>query len=280
MFSSLLTPEDRAALRQPRGYRSPFSLPTKSPEATNRAVLMLVLECLESRPLHILDLGCGSGALLQCVAEHYRAQGWDPQEYLLGIDSDENFFQAQVPFQVGELTKPLNQQIRPFDLIIAVQVLEHVRSPYLLLDEIYKTLNSNGKFLFSVPNMMTISSRLRFLFTGRFEHYPGPSSDPVDSPSGFGHINPLPVQYWDYGLRYSGFTDIHYQTDRIKRGSLFLATLFSPFLWLGKRLLHRRGRRSNERIYRQNLRPFREINSIRNLAGRGLIVICRKPGNG
>ena len=277
MFSLFLSPEDRAALRAQRGYSSPFSLPTKSPEATNRAILKLVLECLEDKPLHILDLGCGSGALLQCIADHYRTQGWDPQQYLLGIDSDKDFFQAEVPFQVGDLTKPLNQQTRAFDLIIAIQVLEHVRSPYLLLEEAYAALTPKGKFLFSVPNMMTMSSRLRFLFTGRFQLYPGPSSDPADSASGFGHINPLPIQYWDYGLRHAGFADIRYQTDRIRRGALILAMLFSPLLWLGTRQLHRKERRSSERIYQQNLRPFREINTIRNLAGRGLVAICSKP---
>ena len=277
MFSSFLAPEDKAALHAPRGYRTPFSLPTKSPEATNRTMLGLVLECLKNGPLHILDLGCGSGALLQCITDHYRKQGWDPQEYLLGVDTDKDFFQAQVPFQMADITKPLNEQTRPFDLIIAMQVLEHVRSPYLLLEEIYATLNPKGKLIFSVPNIMAIDSRLRFLFTGRFKYYEGPSSDPTDSSSGLGHINPFPIQYWDYGLRYAGFTDIRYRTDRIRHGALFITVLLFPILWLGKYFLHRRALRSNERIYQQNLRSFREINSVRNLAGRGIVAECGKP---
>lgn len=81
-----------------------------------------------------------------------------------------------------------------------------------------------------------------------------------------------------YGLRHAGFSDIRYQTDRIKRGGLFLSALFAPFLWLGKYLLHRRERRYDLRIYQQTLRPLNEINSLRNLAGRNLIAICAKPG--
>ena len=278
MFPLFLAPEDRAALQRPRGYRTPFPLPTKSPEATNLTMLGMVLECLEDGPLHILDIGCGSGALLQRIADHYRAQGWDPDQYLMGTDMDKDFFQANVPFQVSELTKPLHFQMRSFDLVITMEVMEHVRSPYTLLEEIYATLNPGGKLLFSVPNMMTIISRLRFLFMGRFQHYDGPSSDPSDADSGAGHINPFPVQYWDYGFRYAGFTDIRYRTDRIKRGALFLATLFSPLMWLGKLLLHRQERNKESRIYQQNLRPFREINSLRNLAGHGLVATCTKPG--
>lgn len=279
MFPALLSPEDKKAFQRPRGYRTPFSLPTKSPEATNLTMLEMVVECVEHGPLHILDIGCGSGALLQRIADHYRAQGWNPHEYLLGTDMDEGFFQAEIPFQASELTKPLNFQMRSFDLVIAMEVMEHVRSPYTLLEEIYATLNPGGKLLFSVPNMMTIGSRFRFLFMGRFQHYDGPSSDPADSDSGKGHINPFPIQYWDYGFRYAGFTDIRYRTDRIKRGALLLATLFSPLMWLGKFLLHRQERNKESRVYQQNLRPFHEINSLRNLAGHGLVAICTKSGN-
>ena len=242
-------------------------------------MLEMVIECLEDGPLHILDIGCGSGALLQRIADYYRAQGWDPDEYLLGTDMDEDFFQAEVPFQVSELTKPLNFQMRSFDLIIAMEVLEHVRSPYTLLEGIYATLTPGGRLLFSVPNMMTIVSRFRFLFTGRFRHYDGPSSDPADADSGMGHINPFPIQYWDYGFRYAGFTDVRYRTDRIKRGALYFSAFLSPLMWLGKHWLHRQERNKNLRVYQQNLHPFREINSLRNLAGHGLVATCTKSTN-
>lgn len=273
-----LTPEDKAALRAPRGGRSPFSLPIRSTRATNLAIFRLVLESLKDSPLRILDVGCGSGALLEKIAEHYRERGWNPEEYLLGIDLDKDSFQAQVPFQTADLTQPLNVQVQSFDVVIAMEVLEHVRAPYLLLDEIYAALNPGGKFLFSIPNMMNINSRLCFLFTGRFQLYHGPSSNPEHASGETGHINPLPIQYWDYGLRYAGFSEIRYQTDRIKRGPLFPAILFAPLLWLGKHFMHMEERRYNESIYQQNLRPFREINTLRNLAGRGLLAVCTKPG--
>ena len=282
MSPPFLSPEDKAALFAPRGGRSSLPLPAKSSRATNLTIFRLVLDSLKNGPLHILDLGCGSGSLLQQIADHYHAQGWNPEEYLLGIDMDEDFFQANVPFQVADLAKPLNLQLRRFDIIIALEVLEHVRSVYQLLEETYATLNPGGRFLFSVPNMMSINSRFRFLFAGQFQYYPGPSSDPSDANWGVGHINPLPIQYWDYGLRYAGFTDIRYRTERIKHSALLLAAFCSPllpFLWLGKYLLRKTERRFSERVYLQNLRPFREINSFRNLTGRGLVAECTKPNS-
>ena len=279
MFS-FISAADRAALRRRRGYRSPFSIAQVGANtATNLAVFESVRGFLEEReaPLRILDLGAGSGALIQAIAELYEEKGWPAGEYLLGADIDADNYRAQVPFQQMDLFQPLDLRGRTFDLIIAEEVLEHIRRVYPLLEELRQALNPGGRLLFSLPNMMTMNSRLRFLCSGRFHHYDGPSSDWEDIGCGDGHINPLPVQYWDYGLRYAGFSDVRYKTDRFKKGALLWSLLFAPVLWLGTRLLHRQERRHSDRIYRQNLRAFRENNTLRNLAGHALNAECFIP---
>ena len=282
MFS-FISAADWAALRAPRGYRSPFSIAQVGANtATNLAVFESVRNFLEERaaPQRILDLGAGSGALIQAIAEFYQEKGWPVDEYLLGADIDADNYQAKVPFQQMDLFRPLDLQGRTFDLIVAEEVLEHIRRVYPLLEELRQALNPGGRLLFSLPNMMTMNSRLRFLSSGRFHHYTGPSSDWEDIGCGDGHINPLPIQYWDYGLRYAGFSGIRYKTDRFKKGALLWSLLFAPVLWLGTRLLHRQERRHSGRIYRQNLRAFREINTLRNLAGHALIAECFTPDEG
>ena len=277
---SFLSAADWAALRAPRGYKSPFGGGrTASTTATNLAMLESVRNYLEAAgtPLRILDLGCHSGALLQAIARLYEEKGWPLGEYLLGADINDDSFQAAVPFQQVDLRQPLDLRGRTFDLIIAQEVLEHIRRVYPLLEELRAALNPGGRLLFSVPNMMTMSSRLRFLHSGTFHHFSGLSNDHADIGDGEGHINPLPVQFWDYGLRHAGFSEIRYKTDRLKKGALAWSLLFAPVLWLGTRWLHRQEQRHDERIYRQNFRALREINTLRNLAGHGLIAECRTP---
>ena len=275
-----LSPADRAALRAPRGGKSPFSIgDLGSTPAGNLAIFDCVQNYLEESetPRRILDLGTGSGALIQAIAELYEAKGWPVNEYLLAADINDEKFQAHVPFQHIDLFQPLDLQGQTFDLIIMQEVLEHIRRAYLLLEEIRATLNPGGRFLFSVPNIMHMKSRLRFLASGRFYCYDAPSCEIEDIGGCHGHINPLPIQYWDYGLRFAGFSNVRYRTDRLKRGAIGLSLLFAPVLWLNTRLMHKQEQKKSERIYQQNARPFAEINTLRNLAGAGLIAECAVP---
>ncbi len=146
------------------------------------------------------------------------------------MDIDEEAFQAEVPFKKADLNLPLTQQVESFDIIIAMEVLKHLRTPYLMLEDIYQTLNPGGHFLFSVPNIHNLLSRIKFLTKGTTYKYHLPSADSSDAHSTHGHISPFSIQYWDYGLRYAGFSDIHYSTDRFIREALIWAALLSPLL--------------------------------------------------
>ena len=275
-----LSAADRAALGAPRGYQSPFGDGRlASTTATNLAMLESVhghLEVAES-PLRVLDLGCHSGALLRAIARLYEEKGWPADDYLLGADINDRNFQGGLPFQQIDLRQPLDLQGRTFDLIIAQEVLEHIRRVYPLLEELRAALRPGGRLLLSVPNMMNMRSRIRFLCSGRFHSFSGLDIDHTDRDNGEGHINPFPVQFWDYGLRCAGFSEIRYKADRLKRSSLAWSLLFAPVLGLGAWSLHRQERRNGDRVYRQNLRAMKEINTLRNLAGHGLIAECRAP---
>ncbi len=83
--------------------------------------------------MNILDLGCGSGAMLESIAEYYRDRGWEPADHLLGVDINLDTYQAAVPSQIVDLNHPLGDSLGKFDLIISVEVLEHVRRPYILI---------------------------------------------------------------------------------------------------------------------------------------------------
>ena len=246
-----------------------------SHESTNKIILSIIKSKLDVGPMKILDMGCGSGHTLKAIAEFYIEKGWDPSLYLLGVDIDLSSYAADpIPSQKIDLNNPLDLKHGPYDLILAVEVLEHSRRVYQLMEDVRKLLKPNGTFIFSVPNPMNMNSRLKYFLYGHYHMFFGPSSEKSDAGRLCGHINALPIQMWDYGLRYAGFNSIKYLDDRLKKGAIFWTALFSPFLILGKLLMHREQRKYDKTIYDQNRRPLSEINSLKNLASRSMIFVC------
>ena len=254
------------------------NLSIRSTPTVNAAMQRLILSCMSGQPVRILDVGCGTGALLKKVAEHYKKQCWPIEENLLGIDIDADGYEADIPFREVDLNDGLPDDLQGgmYDIVTAMEVLEHLRSPYQMLEEIYRSLKPGGYFLFSVPNIHNMDSRIKFLFRGCFYKYYLPSHLPEDAGTCNGHINPFPVQYWDYGLRYAGFSDVSYSADRLKHGSLLWSALLSPLLWFWGNYNQARERRRSPRIYNQARRAICEINSLQNLTAASLIGKCKK----
>lgn len=246
-----------------------------SGQPTNDLVLALVAEALADGPKRILDLGCGAGYTLELIAALYRARGWDPAVYLSGVDIDLSGYRASVPSAPMDLNEPLPQGWGPFDIVLSIEVLEHSRRPYMLLADIRRILAPGGRFIFSVPNPGNMSSRWKYFLYGHHHMFYGPSDRPQDAGRLCGHINPLAVHYWDYGLRYAGFTEVDYRIDRRKKSAAALAVLFWPLIALGTALMHRHQRRYSAKVYAQNRRVLARVNHFDTLAGRTLIFLCR-----
>ena len=65
--------------------------------------------------------------------------------------------------------EPLPYEDASFDGVVCVEVLEHIDGHERLFREVERVLKPGGVFLFTTPNVMSIKSRLSFLWTG-FEH--------------------------------------------------------------------------------------------------------------
>lgn len=247
---------------------------------TNEKVISQVCKNL-SRPLSLLDMGCGKGYLLSRLAEEYRRRGWDPADHLVGVDIDLTGFSAEgIPHREVDLNKPLPFEDGSLDIVLAVEVLEHTRAPYLLLEEVHRVLRPGGMLIFSVPNVMHALSRVSFLFNGHYHLYPTPSSDPKRGGTLAGHIEPLPLQYWHYGLRYAGFAEIATKIDRSKRGAIAIAVLLWPALWLSAKR-HKRHMTKYSAAVAEETRGVRQlVNSWEVLTGRSLIVSARQISSG
>jgi methionine biosynthesis protein MetW len=121
----------------------------------------------------LLDIGCWNGNFLEQVNATGRYQE------LYGVDLipeaietvRKKGFQAQAVDLNGELL-PFPDGY--FDGITMLGVLEHVFDPYTVLRDIRRVLHRNGQFIIDVPNVGSLTNRLRILL-GRI---PVTSRDP------------------------------------------------------------------------------------------------------
>ncbi|MFP5254918.1 MAG: methyltransferase domain-containing protein [Acidimicrobiia bacterium] len=114
----------------------------------------------------VLDLGCAEGFLASELAD----RGW----HVTGVDlSARPGAKERVHrFVAGDLDRGLPPEVledEPYDLIVAADVLEHVRDPEQLLRELHRVLRPGGRLLVSVPNFGHWYPRLRVV-SGRFDY--------------------------------------------------------------------------------------------------------------
>lgn len=108
-----------------------------------------IREAMKKPQLEILDVGCGTGANLKMLAEFGTAQGVDLSDQALdfchqrGLDGAKFGAAEDLPF--GPET---------FDLVTALDVLEHLDDDSTGLNEIYRVLRPGGRALLFVPAFM------------------------------------------------------------------------------------------------------------------------------
>jgi SAM-dependent methyltransferase len=106
------------------------------------------------RPGKILDIGCAGGGFLRLLRE----RGWDVH----GMDlSDSAGNDYNIDIKYGSLEK-LNLPSQSFDVVTAWAVLEHLHDPMSYFKEAFRLLKSSGRFIFLVPNVNSLWSRLGY----------------------------------------------------------------------------------------------------------------------
>lgn len=129
----------------------------------------------------VLDIGCSSGNF---GAELKRKKNCT----VFGID----IFEDDLKLAKKQLNKVYRRNIEQdeigdlgtFDVILMADVIEHLFDPSTALKKVAKQLNKNGRFVFSVPNMANIATRLELL-KGRFEY------------TAYGLLDETHVHYYD-----------------------------------------------------------------------------------
>jgi SAM-dependent methyltransferase len=114
----------------------------------------------------VLDLASGSGAFLARLKD----AGFTN---LLGVERERaSYLLADVPCMSVDLDRPFAHEIGgTFDVVTAIEIIEHLSSPIAFLQEAGKLLAPGGLLLVSTPNVSEWQSRIKFLLRGQLRYF-------------------------------------------------------------------------------------------------------------
>lgn len=206
----------------------------------------------------VLELGAGRGAM----SARLRHAGYRVR----ACDLFPDLFECpEIECRRADLHEPLPYDHGEFDVVAAIEVVEHLESQRTLFGEVARVLRPGGKFVFSTPNVASLKSRLGFLFTGYLYSH-GPLDPAVFDPVSQ-HIAPFTPDRYRFALGQAGLELTVLEADKYQRSSLWLAWLV-PWIRLRTRL-------------RYAATPGTALqNCPAALFGRTLIGIAQKPLRG
>ena len=125
----------------------------------------------------ILDIGCGEGSLLKMLQ--------DKNNKVFGIEASETGQLACREKGIDCISLDISREKFPypdnsFDIVLCLEVMEHLENPYHCLGEIKRVLKEEGLFITSIPNpkmlhpyiypgLFTVNNFERFLELNSFE---------------------------------------------------------------------------------------------------------------
>jgi SAM-dependent methyltransferase len=153
-----------------------------------------------------------------------------------------------------------------FDYVLCTEGIEHIENPHHLIREFGRLIRKGGYLIITTPNVMTIKSRLRFLFYSYLDFFryigPIPSEERhrIEEHE-HQHLNPLFYPELRFILQKYGFAIERIETNRmVKRWKL----LFPLIKWFTKHKTRKKFPKD----------PFYISDMI--LEGEDLIVIAKK----
>ncbi len=122
----------------------------------------------------ILDVGCGEAKIYDFIAQNKISVSY------YGCDINKNILSLNYPnakFFVVDLEKdrlPFDSDF--FDIVFALDVLEHIQDLTNPIEEIYRVLKPNGRFILCGPTESIWYKFCRFLLKGTFSSKEGPDA--------------------------------------------------------------------------------------------------------
>lgn len=154
----------------------------------------------------LLDVPAGEGALAARLIEagfDVRCCDLYPEIFCLdGVDIHQGNLDAELPFSD-----------QSFDYVTCLEGLEHIENPQQAMREFARLLKPGGHLIVSVPNILNIEERLKWLLYGYTSHFKPISRaaverlrDEYDSKVEIAaHVNPIGYSELRYVLEKNGF---------------------------------------------------------------------------
>ncbi|OQB11277.1 MAG: putative S-adenosylmethionine-dependent methyltransferase [Candidatus Omnitrophica bacterium ADurb.Bin205] len=227
-----------------------------------------VLKLFHSLPRgRVLDLGCGDGDYANGLA----GLGF---EVIAGdIDITRFKHNDKIEFKHCDITREMPFPESYFDYVVLMEVVEHLSNPYSVMERIGCIIKENGSLIISTPNVLSLKSRLRFLFEGCYEYFREPPLDQVNNPKEVVynlHIVPYRYHELEYLLLKSGFKVEQIATSQYESyGLWFLLPIIKFQAWQKERRALKKGGIDYRRINKVLL--SKEL-----LFGRHLIIKAKK----
>jgi SAM-dependent methyltransferase len=173
----------------------------------------------------VLDLAAGTGAFLARL----RREGFSD---LSAAELDLETFKLPGlrPVAVDLNTDFARAFDRPYGLITAIEIIEHLDSPRHFLHEIWQLLSPDGYLLVSTPNIAHWVGRVRFVLRGEHRYFK--ESDYHQQR----HISPISDLHMRLMLREIGFELVERTTAGSFYGPLKRAA-FLPVNWVSRKIL-------------------------------------------
>ncbi len=177
----------------------------------------------------VLDIPAGHGALAHRLIDlGYKVYCSDLYPEIFELEG--------LDIRKGNLDGTLPYDDASFDYVVCVEGLEHIEHPANAIREFARIVKPSGTLIVSVPNIMNIEERLRWLFSGYTSHFK-PLSEPAikemvgdfaDKAEIGLHVNPIGYSELRYLLEDNGFELNSVHVDKKKDGMW----AFLPIVWL------------------------------------------------
>lgn len=209
----------------------------------------------------VLDVPAGVGAFAaRCAQRGLQAWAGDVLDHddPPGVTRVRTDLNARLPFDDGF-----------FDAVVCIEGIEHLQRPFDFVRECRRVLRPDGVLVLTTPNISSLRSRWRWLWTG----FHNKAKTPLDEcdPNPLHHVNMTSYASGRYLLHTAGFRIVAVRTNRYKAMGLLFAPL-APLSWLATWLTFRHETRGEPGLWPLHRDVLRTMHCAPLLFGETMIL--------